>query len=45
VPAVAEGTNVVVGVCFVVGIVVVVVVGDIRDEKVGFGFRGLLVFV
>jgi len=33
VPAVAEGTRFIVGVFFVF-----VVVGDIRDEKVGFGF-------
>jgi len=41
VPAVAEGTGFVVGVFFIF----VVVVGDIRDKKVGFGFRDLLVFV
>jgi len=35
VPAVAERTSVVVRVCFVVGIIIVV--GDIGDEKVGFG--------
>jgi len=43
VPAVAEGTKFVVGVFFF--FFFFFVVRDIRDEKIGFGFRGLLVFV
>ena len=42
-PAVAEGTKFVVGVFFF--FFFFFVVRDIRDEKIGFGFRGLLVFV
>jgi len=45
VPAVAEGTKFVVGVFFFFFFFFFFVVRDIRDEKIGFGFRGLLVFV